>query len=60
MHLLGEFLKKGNLDSPIAVVEIDLEMWSNRLRVTEMWVRKDFRRQGLATILISLTSKLIF
>jgi predicted N-acetyltransferase YhbS len=46
--------EKGNLDSPIAVVEIDLERWSNRLRVTEMWVHKDFRRQGLATILMNI------
>ena len=46
--------EKGKDKSPLAIIETDLETWSNRLRVTEMWVHKDFRRQGLATILMNV------
>jgi len=36
----------------IAVVEVNNEKWSNRLRITNLLVAKDFRRQGLGKALI--------
>lgn len=52
----GVFEKRKN-GSPVAVIEMDPETWSNRLRVTEMWVHKDYRRQGLATILMNVVKE---
>ena len=45
------------VEKPIAVIETDAEVWSNRLRVTEMWVHKDYRRQGLATVLMNVVKE---
>ncbi len=38
----------------IAAIETAPEEWSNRLRVTELWVDKAYRRQGIAHSLMSL------
>lgn len=37
----------------IAVIEIYEESWSNRLRITEVFVEKKYRRKGLATLLMN-------
>lgn len=37
----------------IAAIEIIEEEWSNRLRITELWVKEEFRRKGLATLLMN-------
>ena len=38
----------------IAVIETVVEGWSNRLRVTELWVDDDYRREGIGTALMDL------
>jgi len=42
-------VKDGRL---IAVIETAVEEWSNRLRVTELWIDDVYRRQGMATALM--------
>ncbi len=37
----------------IGVVEIFYEEWSNRCRITELWLKKEYRRQGLGTQLMN-------
>ena len=39
-------------DKLCAAIETSLEGWSNRLRVTELWVDDALRRQGIATALM--------
>ena len=53
----GIFEKDNSGGNPIAVIEVDAEIWSNRLRITEMWVHKDYRRQGFGSILIELAKE---
>ena len=36
----------------IAVIETAVEEWSNRLRVTELWIDDAYRRQGIGTALM--------
>ena len=36
----------------IAVIETDQELWSNRLRITELWVHEDYQKMGLGHALI--------
>jgi ribosomal protein S18 acetylase RimI-like enzyme len=38
----------------VAVIETAVEEWSNRLRVTELWIHDDYRRQGIGTALMDL------
>ena len=38
----------------IAVVETAVEEWSNRLRVTELWIDDDHRRQGIGKALMDI------
>ncbi len=40
-----------------AAIEICPEEWSNRLRVTEMWVDRRYHRQGIGTALMNLAKK---
>ena len=37
-----------------AVIETAVERWSNRLRVTELWVDDACRRQGIGTVLMDM------
>ncbi|MCL2079637.1 MAG: GNAT family N-acetyltransferase [Oscillospiraceae bacterium] len=47
-------VKDGRL---IAAVETAVEEWSNRLRVTELWIDDAYRRQGIATALMDIAVK---
>jgi len=38
----------------IAAVETAVEEWSNRLRVTELWIDDAYRRQGIGTALMDI------
>ena len=41
----------------LAVVETAVEEWSNRLRVTELWIDDDYRRQGIGKALMNIAVK---
>ena len=36
----------------VAAIEVNEEKWSNRLRVTELWVKEGFRRKGIGKSLM--------
>lgn len=36
----------------IAAIETDQELWSNRLRITELWVKDTYQKQGIGHALI--------
>lgn len=38
----------------LAVIEIWPELWNNRLRVTELWVDEEYRRQGIGRSLMDI------
>ena len=38
----------------IAVIETAAETWSNRLRVTELWIDDAYHRQGIGTALMDI------
>ena len=46
------FFEEGR-DAPVAVIETGIEEWSNRLRVTELWVAEAYRRRGLGRRLMA-------
>ena len=41
----------------IAVIETAVEEWSNRLRVTELWIDDAYRRKGIGTALMNIAVK---
>lgn len=41
-------------DELIAVIETDPEIWSNRLRITELWVSEAYQNQGIGHALIEI------
>ena len=41
-------------DRLIAVIETAAETWSNRLRVTELWIGDAYHRQGIGTALMDI------
>ena len=41
----------------VAVIETAVEEWSNRLRVTELWIDDAYRRKGIGTALMDLALK---
>lgn len=41
----------------IAVIETVIEEWSNRLRVTELWIEDAYRRKGIGTALMDIAVK---
>ena len=41
----------------IAVIETDVEVWSNRLRITELWVADDYQRKGIGHELIEVANE---
>ena len=43
--------------SLLAVIETAAEDWSNRLRVTELWIDDTYRRKGIGTALMDIAMK---
>jgi len=41
----------------VAVIETAVEEWSNRLRVTNLWIDKDYHRKGIGTVLMDIAVK---
>ncbi|MDF2869042.1 MAG: GCN5-related N-acetyltransferase [Anaerocolumna sp.] len=41
----------------IAAIETDQEIWSNRLRITELWVAEDYQKQGIGHALIDMAKE---
>lgn len=41
----------------IAAIETDQELWSNRLRITELWVAEQYQRQGIGHALIEMAKE---
>jgi len=50
---------QGKQDSEhlLAVIETSVEEWSNRLRVTELWIDEAYRRKGIGTALMDIAVK---
>lgn len=44
-------------DKLIAAIETDQELWSNRLRITELWVAEKYQRQGIGHALIEMAKE---
>ena len=44
-------------DSLIAAIETCPETWSNRLRITELWVDENYRKQGIGKSLIEIAKE---
>jgi|LSQX01.1.fsa_nt_gb predicted N-acetyltransferase YhbS len=44
----------GNL---VAAIETDIEVWSNRLRITELWVSDEYQKQGLGHALMDVAKE---
>ncbi|WP_426351121.1 GNAT family N-acetyltransferase [Alloiococcus sp. CFN-8] len=38
----------------VAAIETDQELWSNRLRITELWVAEEYQKQGIGHALIEV------
>lgn len=47
-------LVDGNL---VAAIETDPEIWSNRLRITELWVADEYQKQGIGHALIEMAKE---
>lgn len=47
-------IDKGEL---IAAIETDAELWSNRLRITDLWVSEKYQKQGLGHGLIEVAKE---
>ena len=41
----------------IAAIETEQELWSNRLRITELWVAEEYHRQGIGHALIEIAKE---
>lgn len=41
----------------IAAIETDQELWSNRLRITELWVSEKYQKQGIGHALIEMAKE---
>ena len=41
----------------VAAIETDPELWSNRLRITELWVAKEYQKQGIGHALIEMAKE---
>lgn len=44
-------------DELVAAIETDQELWSNRLRITELWVSENYQRQGIGHELIEIAKE---
>ncbi|WP_242657946.1 GNAT family N-acetyltransferase [Lachnoclostridium phytofermentans] len=41
----------------VAAMETDQELWSNRLRITELWVEENYQKQGIGHALIEIAKE---
>ena len=41
----------------VAAIETDLELWSNRLRITELWVDEEYQKQGIGHGLMEMAKE---
>ena len=41
----------------VAAIETDQEIWSNRLRITTLWVDKDYQKKGIGHALIEIAKE---
>lgn len=44
-------------DELVAAIETDQELWSNRLRITELWVEEKYQKQGIGHGLIEIAKE---
>ncbi|MCD2346716.1 GNAT family N-acetyltransferase [Clostridium guangxiense] len=44
-------------DELVAAIETDQEVWSNRLRITELWVAEKYQKQGIGHALIKMAKE---
>lgn len=44
-------------DELVAAIETDQELWSNRLRITELWVGEKYQKQGIGHMLIEMAKE---
>ena len=44
-------------DELVAAIETDQELWSNRLRITELWVAEKYQKQGIGRCLIEIAKE---
>ncbi len=44
-------------DKLVAAIETDQELWSNRLRITELWVAEEYQKQGIGHALIEIAKE---
>lgn len=44
-------------DELVAAIETDQEIWSNRLRITELWVKDEYQKQGIGHALIEIAKE---
>jgi len=44
-------------DELVAALETDQEIWSNRLRITELWVAEKYQKQGIGHALIEIAKE---
>jgi predicted N-acetyltransferase YhbS len=44
-------------DELVAAIETDQELWSNRLRIVELWVADNYQRQGIGHALIEIAKE---
>ncbi len=44
-------------DKLVAAIETDQELWSNRLRITELWVADEYQKQGIGHALIEIAKE---
>ncbi|WP_238475983.1 GNAT family N-acetyltransferase [Clostridium manihotivorum] len=44
-------------DELVAAIETDQELWSNRLRITELWVSETYQKQGIGHELIEIAKE---
>ncbi|WP_243281441.1 GNAT family N-acetyltransferase [Clostridium sp. D53t1_180928_C8] len=44
-------------DNLVAAIETNVEVWSNRLRITELWVAEDYQKKGIGHELIEVAKE---
>ncbi|MEG0772572.1 GNAT family N-acetyltransferase [Clostridium sp.] len=44
-------------DELVAAIETDVELWSNRLRITELWVAEKYQEQGIGHSLVEMAKE---